>query len=149
MFLQIAVSMKWFSNWSLYYFNLIKPNIDKLKYSERSDCNSKLRNPNTAGNYQSTFVCTHLPPLGALLVLRDVDKLEWSLCMDFILTLGCIVLLVIRIVHMDKPIHWCAQSTVDLMKKWKELHCISQQTQKEYMLPTETERNYSWKQLTR
>lgn len=69
------------SNWSLYYFNLIKPNTDKWKYSERYDCNSKLRNLNTAGNYRSTFVCIRLPPLGAWLILRDVDKLEQSLCM--------------------------------------------------------------------
>ena len=68
---------------------------------------------------------------------------------DFILTFGCIVLMVIWIGHIDQTIHGWVQSSVDLMKKGKELHRISQQTQKDYMLPTETERNYSWKQLTR
>jgi len=89
------MNMKWFSNWSLYYFNIIKRNIAKLKYSERYDCNSKLRNLNTAGNYRSTFACAHLSPVGASLVLRDVHKLEESLRMGLYSTFDCVVLMVI------------------------------------------------------
>lgn len=72
--LHIAVNIKWFSNWTLYYFNLIKPNLGKWKYSERYNCNSKLGNLNTAGNYQSPFVHAHLPPLCTWLVPREVQS---------------------------------------------------------------------------
>lgn len=90
---------------------------------------------------------TRIPPLGALYLEMYTN---WSspYVWDSNLTFGCIVLMVICIGHIDQTIHGWIQSSVDLMKKGKELHCISQQTQKEYMLPTEMERNSSWEQLT-
>lgn len=140
LFLHVAVNINWFSDWTLYYFNLIKLDMGKWNYSERDDCNSKLGNLEAAGNYWSPFLCAHLPPLGTWLVPREVHKVEWSLWMGLFSHLW---LMITKIGHKKQKI----PSRVDLMKEGKELHFISQQIHDGCMLPTATERRHSWRQL--